>query len=86
MFAAYFLQALTQPFIVWYHHVWFLVVVVVVVSCCQQFVVSLLFLLAGPCVLILTLFRAHAGYLHFWSVFVDIVLPVAATEGWNIWF
>ena len=28
MFDAYFFQALTQPFIVWYHHVWFLVVVV----------------------------------------------------------
>ena len=33
MFAAYLLQSLTQPFIVWYHHVWFLVVVVVARVC-----------------------------------------------------
>ena len=51
-----------------------------------EFVVSLLFLLAGPFVLIITLFRALAGYVHFGVLFVDNVLPVAATEGWNMWF
>ena len=65
MFAAYFFQALTQPFIKWYsptvYGFWLLL---------PGLVVSLLFLLlAGPLVLIFTLFRAHAGYLHFWSAF-----------------
>ena len=81
MFAVYFLQDLTHPFVVWDHHVWFLVVVVTRI--CG---ISSIFVVIWTFVLIFTPFRPKQDICIFGVLFVDTVLPVATAENWNIWF
>ena len=83
IFTTCFLNAFTQPLVVWYHQIWILVVAVVM----SRIVGAFLFLfLTGAWLLILTLLRTHVAYLHLLRAWKRSSSSSCNSWGGNRWF